>query len=315
MIKRKTLSISIVAPARNEEKNIEKFVTITSKTLNKLTHDWEIIITNDNSTDKTGEIVDFIVSKNKKIKVLTNVRRLGVTQSLWKAISVSRKDYIVFLPVDLESNPKEDIPSLIKELQSGSDFVLGWRQNKKVGIIKSLTTKVLYILSRLLFHVSFHDMSWIKAFRREVIKDFPSLRSDWQKFFAIIAYYKGFRVSEIKTNWYPRNSGKSNFGRFGLGRIPTSFFDLFELWFILNFSKKPLHIFGSIGIFVFMTGFLIGLYILYADYIQMVNIKTRIPLIILSSLLIMTGVQLLAIGFLAELFVNTQDSFRQNKNL
>ena len=130
---------------------------------------------------------------------------------------------IIFLPADLESNPCEDIPKLYAKLTEGYDFVLGWRQNKNVGLIKSITTKLLHISVKILFGIKLHDLSWIKAFKRKILEEMPQLRSDWQKFFAVIAYYQGFRVTEVKTNWYPRKHGKSNFGKFGLKRIPASF--------------------------------------------------------------------------------------------
>lgn len=301
-------SISVVAPARNEEGNITEFLKLTTETLKKLTNDWEIIIVNDNSLDKTTELFNSFAKNYRQLKILTNRRRLGVTSSLWNGISAAQKDIIVFLPVDLESNPQEDIPKLVMALSNNSDFVAGWRQKKKVGIVKSITTKILYFLSKFLFGLDLHDPSWIKAFRREILKEIPNLRSDWQKFFAVIVHDKGFNVSEVKTNWYPRTHGCSNFGRFGLRRIPDSFFDLLNLWFILNFSKKPMHIFGFCGIFLFMIGFLTGLYILYANYVLLIDIKRHVPLIIFSELLIFTGVQLLAIGFLAELFISTKDT-------
>lgn len=300
-------SISVVAPARNEEGNIIKFVNLTVEALKNLTNDWEIIIVDDNSLDRTAEIFYSLAKNYRQLRILTNRRRLGVTSSLWKGISAAEKDIIIFLPVDLESNPKEDIPKLVKALSEGSDFAVGWRQKKKVSIIKSISTKILHYLYKFLFRLDLHDPSWIKAFRRGILEEVPGLRSDWQKFFAAIAHYKGFIVSEVKTNWYPRSHGKSNFGRFGLGRIPTSFFDLLNLWFILNFSKKPMHFFGAFGGLLFTLGFIILFYLSYLKFFQGQAIGDR-PLLLFGILLILMGLQVFFTGFLAELFISTKDS-------
>lgn len=303
------MEVSVVAPAYNEEKNIREFVEKVDKTLKKNNIKGEILIVDDGSRDNTGKILENLKTKFKNLRVIHNKINKGLTNATWIGFKNAKKDTIVFLPSDLESNPEEDIPKLLNKLDK-VDIVVGWRYNKRQGFIKTIISLFFNFLSRLLFKIKVHDLTWIKAFRRDIINNIESLRSDWHRFFVVLAIYEGYKIKEVKTRFYPRKRGKSHYGRFGFKRMFGGFFDMLVIKFLLSFSKKPMHIFGTAGSLMFLFGFFIGCYILYLNFV-LGNVAERIPLISLAILFILIGIQLFAIGFLAEFLVSIRDDLNR----
>lgn len=307
MIKR----ISVVAPAYNEEECIGLFIKKTIKTLKYNNLKGEILIVNDGSTDKTKEIVEGIAKKEPLVRLINNRKNVGLTGAAWIGFKNAKEDVIVFVPADLESDPEEDIPILLKPLEEGYDLVAGWRRGGRLNLIKSITSYIFNTLARIMFRVPVHDLSWIKAFKKEIINDLE-LRSEWHRFLVIFVADKGYKVKEVKTNFYPRRLGKSKFGKTGLMRLPGGFFDLIAIKFLLSFSRKPMLIFGLVGIIFLALGF-IGAAYLSAIRLMGQPITPRMPLIFLVVVLILSGTQLFALGYLAELLVTIKDSVNRKK--
>ncbi|MCK4979947.1 MAG: glycosyltransferase, partial [Candidatus Delongbacteria bacterium] len=207
-------------------------------------------------------------------------------------------------PADLESDPEEDIPKLIEKLEEGFDLVAGWRQGRDDG--KLIASKIYNVVSKSLFNVKIHDMNWIKIFKREVLNDIE-LRSDWHRFIVMMAANKGYKIGEVKTNWYPRNSGKS---KFGIMRFPKSIIDVLVVKFNMLFGSKPMQFFSMIGSLSMILGFL-GLVFLAIYYL---TTTTQIrPLFTLFTMLIIAGLQLFVTGFLAELVVSQRSEIENLK--
>ena len=307
MIKR----ISVVAPAYNEEECIKLFVEKTIKTFKANSLKGEILIVNDGSTDKTKEILEGVAKKDSLVRVINNRKNLGLTGAAWTGFKNAKEDVIVFLPSDLESNPEEDIPILLKPLEEGYDFAAGRRDGSRLNLIKSATSSVFNTLTRLMFKVPVHDLGWVKAFKKEVLNDLE-LRSDWHRFLVIFVANKGYKIKEVKTKLYPRKFGKSKFGKTGLMRLPGGFFDLIAIKFLLSFSKKPMFVFGFLGMLFLMLGFIGSLYLLIIKILGQPLIP-RMPLIFLVVVLILSGIQLFAIGFLAEFLVTIKESINKKK--
>jgi len=303
--------ISVVAPAYNEEGNIETFINKTIATFKKNNLDGEIVIVDDASTDKTGEILDRLSKKNSFLKVIHHRKNKGLTGAAWTGFKSAKEDVIVFLPSDLESNPEEDIPKLLGPIHEGYDISVGCRYGKKGNLAKYMTSRMFNFIARVVFRVPVHDLGWVKAFKKEVIEDME-LRSDWHRFFVPIAAKEGYKIKEVKTHFYPRKSGKSKFGAFGFMRLPGGFFDMISIKFLISFSKKPMFVFGSLGALFLVIGFFGGIYLL-AIKMMIGRIGDRLPLIFLVVLSILSGIQLFAIGFLAELLVTVKDAIEKKK--
>ena len=150
-------------------------------------------------------------------------------------------------------------------------------------------------------------MGWVRAFRKDVYYNIESMRSDWHRYFVILAAEQGYRVKEVPLRFYPRKSGKSKYGLVGLKRIPGGFLDLLVVKFLSSFSKKPMNVFGSIGAFLMGLGFLSGMYVLYLNFILMQAAMNRLPLVLLTVFLFVTGLQLFALGFIGELIVSNSE--------
>ena len=288
--------ISIFIPAYNEESNIALLTEKINKVISKdNSNDYELIIVDDGSDDKTLEELKIAEKKYKFVNIISHKKNLGLTETMKSGYAKCSGEYIIFLPADLESDPEEDIPKLIEKLEEGFDLVAGWRQGRDDG--KIIASKIYNIVSKLLFNVKIHDMNWIKIFKKEVLNDIE-LRSDWHRFIVMMAANKGYKIGEVKTNWYPRNSGKS---KFGLMRFPKSIIDVLVVKFNMLFGSKPMQFFSMIGSLSMILGFS-GLVFLAIYYL---TTATQIrPLFTLFTMLIIAGLQLFVTGFLAELVVS-----------
>ena len=294
-----TVEISVVAPAYNEEGVIEEFLKKVDSSLQKLNCSYEILIVDDASTDHTPSKLEGLKHKYNRLVVLHNRKNLGLTGSSWRGFNAAKGKVIVFLPSDLESDPETDIPKLILALDAKTDLVVGWRYNKRQGIVKTIISLMFNTVAYHFFHVKVHDLGWVKAFRKEIIYNIEPLRSDWHRFFVVLAAYEGYKIKEIKTRFHPRKSGKSKFGRFGLNRLIGGFFDLIVIKFHTSFSKRPMLIFGITGILLFILGSMLSVYLLFLK-LTIGIIGNRMPLIFLAVLSIILGIQFFALGFIAE---------------
>jgi len=289
--------VSVLVPARNEAGNIGELVRRVAQGLLELDTAGELLVVDDGSTDATSQIAEDLVGEFPFLRVIRHKRNLGLTAALKTGFEAARGDVVLFLPGDLESDPAEDIPKLVGKLREGYDVVAGWRQGRRER--KVFASAVYNGVSRLLFDVQVHDMNWIKGFRREVIQALPPLRSDWHRFILHIAAHQGFRIGEVRTNWYPRRSGRS---KYGLSRIPKSLLDVLVIWFLLTFSQAPMRFFGGIGLACLVSSFLT--YIVLAYYWFFRDHTQKRPIFWLAGGLALAGVVLVLVGFVAELVVS-----------
>jgi len=303
--------VSVVAPAYNEEKCIRLFIDKTIKAFKNNNLKGEILIVNDGSTDKTREIVEVIARKESLVRVINNRKNLGLTSAAWIGFKNAKEDIIVFLPSDLESNPEEDIPALLEPLGDGYDLSVGRRYGGRLNVIKRITSYSFNMLARLMFKVQVHDLTWVKAFKKDVISNIE-LRSDWHRFLVIFVAHKGYKIKEVNTKFYPRKAGKSKFGKYGLMRLPGGFFDLITIKLLLSFSKRPMFVFGFLGTIFLIFGFIGGVYL---SIIKILGgaLSPRMPLLFLVVLLILVGTQLFALGFLTEFLASIKEKIDKIK--
>lgn len=294
--------ISVFIPAYNEEENVAPLMGKIAKTFSDNQINGEVVFVNDGSTDGTREETEKAAVKYDFMKVIHHRTNQGLTEAFKTAFDHVRGDVIVFLCADLESDPEEDIPILLAEIRKGYDMVVGWRQGRRET--KIVASKIYNFVSRCLFKVSAHDMNWIKAFRRELIDDLP-LRSDWHRFLYMLAASQGYKVTEVRTGYYPRRHGRS---KYGLMRIPISFLDVVGLKFQLVFSKKPLLFFGGIGSILIGISLIFGVVFLVQWFVRTFHFR---PVVLLATMLFLSGVQLFITGFLAELIVSQREKIEQ----
>jgi glycosyltransferase involved in cell wall biosynthesis len=294
------IKVSVVVPAYNEAENISPLMEDFSSMFSNTRMNGEVILVDDGSTDGTFQKARECQQKYNFLRVMTHRRNRGLTDALMTGFSKARGRIFVFWPADLQYLP-EDIPKLIERIDSGYDVVCGWKRGS-YGI-KSLVSFIYNLLSRILFRVKVHDLNSVKAFRREVVNDVP-LRKDWHRYMVVMAGDKGYKIGEVKVKVYPRRFGQS---KFGFWRVPIGFLDLLSVKFQLSFMKKPLLLFGSLGLIMMLLGILTGG---VAVYLRIAKNEGFRPLLYLVILLVLSGISFFALGFLAEAITSVRDDIK-----
>ena len=290
--------VSIFIPGYNEAGNVELILEKIDRSFSENKIKGELVYVNDGSLDGTAEKLEELKKKYDFLRVFHHRTNFGLTEAMKTGFPECRGDYVIFLPSDLESDPEEDIPKMLDKIKEGYDIVAGWRQGRMDG--KSFMSAIYNVVSRKLFNVSAHDMNWIKAFRREVLDDME-LRSDWHRFILMIAASKGYKIGEVRVNWHSRRTGTS---KFGFWRIPKSLLDVLVVKFLLTYSKKPMFFFGPVGGGLILCGFIIDAYL---SWLWLFQATQKRPIFIFSLVLIVIGLFIFMIGFLAEMLVGLKE--------
>jgi glycosyltransferase involved in cell wall biosynthesis len=285
--------ISVFIPAYNEAESLPLVLNGINNFFVKNNKSGEVVVVNDGSTDNTKVVLANLEKKYNFLRVVHHTRNLGLTKAFMSFFKASKGDIYVFLPADFESDPEQDIPKLLGKMNEGYDLVCGRRVNRVGG--KKLASGVYNFLSRLLFNIQIHDFNWIKAFKKEVVEGIH-LRSDWHRYIPMLAKARGFSIGEVDVKTIPRPFGKSKFGK---KRLLIGLFDLFVVKFHFSFLERPMLLFGSLGAILMSIGFLGGVYLLAIKILTGV-IGDRIPLLFLVVLMILSGIQLFALGLIAE---------------
>ncbi len=293
-------TISVFVPAHNEAGNIPLLMDKIARAFRNCRLDGEVVFVDDGSTDATWDEANEAALRYPFIRLFRHRKSLGLTEAMRTGFRHVRGDVIIFLPSDLESDPEEDIPKLLDKLNEGYDVVAGWRINRNDG--KVLASRIYNTVSRRLFGLEAHDMNWIKAFRREVIEN-SHLRSDWHRFILMLAADQGYKIGEVRVNFYPRQKGRSHYG---FWRIPVSFLDVLVVKFLMTFSRKPMLFFGGVGSAMILAALAIWSYLTYIYIVTPRGMQIR-PLFIFAGVLFGAGILLFIGGFIAELTVSQAD--------
>jgi glycosyltransferase involved in cell wall biosynthesis len=262
-----------------------------------LTDHYEILFINDGSTDGSASVLERLWRSDKHVKVLQLRRNFGKAAALAVGFEEAKGDIVITMDADLQDDP-EEIPRLVACLRDGYDVVSGWKQDRQDPPSKTLPSRLFnWVVSRTT-GLKLHDFNCgFKAYRREVVKN-VRLYGELHRFIPALAHGQGFRVTELPVKHHPRRFGKS---KYGIERLLRGFFDLMTVLFLTRYLKKPLHLFGSIGLLVFVVGMIINFYLVWLK-IQGQSIGTR-PLLSLGVLMVLVGIQLFCTGLIAELLI------------
>lgn len=293
--------LSIVIPVYNEEENIEPLYKELKFVLDGLGLDYEIIFVDDGSHDSSWRIIKGFSLNDPRVKGIKFRKNFGQTPAMMAGFHEAEGDVIITMDADRQNDPR-DIPKLLTKLEEGYDIVSGWRRHRKDPFItRKLPSMIANWLISKVTGLHLHDYGCtLKAYRSEILKNIE-LYGQMHRFIPAVASIYGVEVAELEVNHRPRVAGKS---KYGLSRTLKVLLDLIALKFLLSYSSRPLHIFGSMGLLSLFLGILSGLYLTYVKYIKYEPIGNR-PLLFLTLLLILTGVQLIVLGLLGEMLTRT----------
>lgn len=286
---------AVVVPAFNEAPVAADLVRELRAAFERYGLDGEVLLVDDGSTDHTAELALEEAAGWPALRVLRHRRNLGKTEAMLTAAAATDRTYLVLFDADLQHRPDE-IPRFLARLDEGWDIVTG----RKVGSYdKRGVSSVYNRLSRRIFKVPVSDLNSMKGFRREIL-DGLFLRHDWHRFFVVLAHNRGYRATEIDIELLPRRAGESKFS--GPFRIVIGFMDLLSVWFLIQFSKKPLLLFGASGLALGAVGFLVGLVAVYLRFVHpLLGFSPYVPPMgyrpILTFVMLLETVGFLMVGF------------------
>jgi glycosyltransferase involved in cell wall biosynthesis len=236
---------------------------------------------------------------------------MGLTTALTRGFGAAKGDILVFYPADLQFHPR-DIPRMVTAIENGADMICG----KKVGSYgKWLVSKIYNLLTRLLFpSLKVSDLNSVKAFRRHVYHDLPTLREGWHRYLAVFAAERGYMVREVPVKLYQRTSGESKFAR--RSRIMKGLTDLIAVKFQLSVLGDPMHLFGRISVWFFALAFLIAVVAFVLRFGFGIGYRPMLYAVILFAI---SGIVTFVVGIVVETLVYLRDSLnelkQENRNL
>ena len=293
---------SIVVPFHNEEDNVTVLYARLKQVMEQVGDSFELVLVDDGSNDRTYKLLEEIAAVDSRVLVVKLRRNFGQTSALAAGFDNASGEFILAMDGDLQHDPNE-IPNFLEKLEEGYDVVSGWRKERIDNfVMRRIPSRCANWLMAKLSGVDIHDFgTTFKAYRQEVIQNIP-LYGEMHRFIPALASWYGASICEIPIKNVQRERGKSHYG---IGRTFRVFFDLLTIRFLLKYMSRPLHFFGTFGALGILFGSIISALLLG---MKVVNPHQNVmdahgPLFVIAGVLILGGIQLLAIGLLGELQV------------
>jgi glycosyltransferase involved in cell wall biosynthesis len=295
------IELSVVIPIRDEAPSLEELHREITSSLEAWGRSYEMIVIDDGSTDESFSILSRLHAADSRVRVIRFRRNFGQTAAFAAGFAHARGRMIATTDGDLQNDPG-DIPRLVEQLEGGYDLVCGWRKVRKDPFFSRQVPSI--VANRLISWatgVHLHDYGCsLKVFRAEVVRPLK-LYGEMHRFLPAIASEQGVRIAEVEVHHRPRRHGSS---KYGISRTVRVILDLLTVKFLLSYSTRPLQIFGMIGMPLGLVGAAITAYLAYIKVVGGQPIADR-PLLLFGILFVVTGVQLVTMGLLAELLART----------
>jgi glycosyltransferase involved in cell wall biosynthesis len=291
--------LSIVVPLFNEAGTIEELHRRLTGVLFLVGQDSEIIYVDDGSRDGTAEALERLAARDARVRVIPLARNYGQTAALAAGFDAASGDVIVAMDGDLQHAP-EEIPKLLAKLDEGYDIVSGWREQRVDSLwTRRVPSKVANWLMAKLSGVALHDFgTTFKAYRARVIKRIR-LYGDLHRFIPALASWGGARIAEVPIANIPRPQNQSHYGLSRTWRVAA---DLITVRFLLRYVTRPLHFFGPVGFASVALGAAGSGWVVLTKLVTGAPVfLAHGPLLLLSAVLVQTGIVLIGLGLLAEL--------------
>ena len=308
------MDISVVVPLYNEEESLPELYRWIEKVMKANGFSFEVIFVNDGSTDNSWQVIEDLSKQSESVKGIKFRRNYGKSPALYCGFKEAQGDVVITMDADLQDSPDE-IPGLYKMItEDGYDLVSGYKQKRYDPLSKTLPTKLFNATARKISGIhNLHDFNCgLKAYRRDVIKNIE-VYGEMHRYIPYLAKNAGFdKIGEKVVHHQARKYGKS---KFGLNRFFNGYLDRITLWFLSNFGKKPMHVFGFMGTMMFIIGF-ISAFIIGADKLWCLSqgipqrLVTDSPYFFIALTMMMIGTQLFLAGFIGDLVSRSS----QNRN-
>jgi glycosyltransferase involved in cell wall biosynthesis len=304
------LQLSIVVPLYNEAESLPELCSWIDRVMKENSFSYEMIFINDGSNDDSWDVLKQLSAQYSTLQAISFARNYGKSAALHEGFSKASGQVVITMDADLQDSPDE-IPELYRLItEENYDLISGWKQKRFDPISKTIPTKLYNTATRKLSGVHLHDFNCgLKAYKIEVVKTLR-LYGEMHRYIPVQAKWNGFtKIGEKVVQHQARKYGVT---KFGLERFLYGFLDLLSISFVQIFGKRPMHLFGSLGILSFLTGscltiYLIGVKLYNIAYNFKYRNVTDNPLFFLALVAIILGVQLFLAGFIGELLITNSD--------
>jgi glycosyltransferase involved in cell wall biosynthesis len=286
----------VIVPVFNEEGTIIELSQRVAAVLEDVRCEFEIIFVDDGSTDGTANEVHKAHQADERVKLVRFRRNFGKAAALCAGFDVARCQVLITMDGDLQDDP-EEIPRFLEALAKNDlDLVSGWKKKRRDPISKRYPSRLFNWATRRLAQVDLHDFNCgFKAYRREVV-DQIAVYGELHRYIPVLASRRGFRIGEIAVAHHPREHGVS---KYGWDRFYKGFLDLITVLFITKYTRRPLHLFGLVGLLALVVGFGVNFY-LFVLWLNNESLSQR-PLLLFGVLLMLLGIQVLTTGLIGEM--------------
>ena len=308
------MNLSIVIPLLNEQESLPELHNWIVKVMSTPNFSYEILFIDDGSTDASWSIIDKLSKENPNVKGIRFLRNYGKSQALHAGFAKVKGDVVITMDADLQDSP-EEIPALYNKIITEKfDLVSGWKKKRYDSVIgKNMPSKLFNWAARKTSGVQLNDFNCgLKAYRNEVVKNIE-VSGEMHRYIPVLAKNAGFsKIGEQIVQHQARKYGST---KFGMERFINGFLDLITIWFISKFGKRPMHLFGALGVLMFMIGFAFAFY-LGIDKL-FINTSGRLitdrPQFYISLVTMIIGTQFFLAGFLGEIILRTKNNEERYK--
>jgi glycosyltransferase involved in cell wall biosynthesis len=298
------MDLSVVVPAFNEAESLPELAEWIAKVCASSSIDYELIVIDDGSTDNTWEVLKLLSARNGKVRAIGFRRNYGKSAALQTGFGASSGDVVITMDADLQDSPDE-IPGLVKMIrEDGYHIVSGWKKKRFDPFIKRSTSRLYNFTARKFSGIRLHDFNCgLKAYDGEVVRSIE-VYGEMHRYIPLLAKEAGFRkIGEKIVQHSPRKYGVT---KYGLDRFVKGYLDMLTISFITRFGKSPMHLFGTLGSLMFLTGFVMAAYLgirklVFVHQGLRAPLVTDSPYFYIALSVMIIGSFLFLTGFLAEL--------------
>ena len=298
------MDLSIVIPLFNEEESLPELLSWIDRALASLSVNFEVILIDDGSTDGSWSVIESLIPQHPPVTAIRFSKNYGKSQALHAGFARAKGRVVVTMDADLQDSP-EEIPGLYKKItQEGYDLVSGWKRKRFDSFWgKNLPSKLFNWAARKTSGIALNDFNCgLKAYRLEAVRAIE-VSGEMHRYIPVLVKNAGFsKIGEQVVQHQSRRYGTT---KFGASRFINGFLDLLTIWFLSAFGKRPMHLFGAVGVLLFILGFVFSLY-LGIDKIwfnPQGRLITQRPEFFIALACMILGTQFFLAGFLGEIII------------